>query len=211
MRIIGASAANPATVQEITPPVPSSTVSRPQDATNRAITLVGMPGCGKSTIGRQLARTRQLPFLDSDHEIERFLGCSIREFFEREGEPAFRDVEERVVREALTAPLARVIATGGGSVLRPANRAVMKAHAVVVYLHTQPEELARRLGRDTARPLLQVADPRQRLRELYATRDPLYREAADIVVDTSHKSAAMLVSLISMQLDVGGQAQEDAE
>ena len=170
-----------------------------------------MPGCGKSTIGRQLARMRQLPFLDSDHEIERFLGCSIREFFDREGEPAFRDVEERVIRETLSAPQVRVIATGGGSVLRPANRDAMKSYATVVYLHTQPEDLARRLSRDTQRPLLQVADPRQRLRDLYAVRDPIYRAVADIVVDTAHKSAAMLVNLISMQLDMGMAPREDAE
>lgn len=154
---------------------------------------------------------RQLPFLDSDHEIERFLGCSIREFFDREGEPAFRDVEERVIRETLSAPQVRVIATGGGSVLRPANRDAMKSYATVVYLHTQPEDLARRLSRDTQRPLLQVADPRQRLRDLYAVRDPIYREVAHIVVDTAHKSAAMLVNLISMQLDMGMAAREDAE
>jgi shikimate kinase len=170
-----------------------------------------MPGCGKSTIGRQLARMRQLPFLDSDHEIERFLGCSIREFFDREGEPAFRDVEERVIRETLSAPQVRVIATGGGSVLRPANREAMQSRATVVYLHTQPEDLARRLSRDTQRPLLQVADPRQRLRDLYAVRDPIYREVAHIVVDTAHKSAAMLVNLISMQLDMSGGSRQDAE
>jgi len=175
------------------------------------ITLIGMPGCGKSTIGRQLARLRQLPFLDSDHEIERYLGCSIREFFDREGEAAFRDVEERVIGETLGVPQRRVIATGGGSVLRLANRAAMKAHATVVYLHTHPDDLARRLSRDTARPLLQVADPRQRLRDLYATRDPIYREVADIVVDTAHKSAAMLVNLISMQLDMSAGPREDAK
>ena len=154
---------------------------------------------------------RQLPFLDSDHEIERFLGCSIREFFDREGEAAFRDVEERVIGETLAASQQRVVATGGGSVLRPANRGVMQASATVVYLHTQPEDLARRLSRDTQRPLLQVADPRQRLRDLYAVRDPLYREVAHIVVDTAHKSAAMLVNLISMQLDMSSGAREDAK
>ena len=154
---------------------------------------------------------RQLPFLDSDHEIERFLGCSIREFFDREGEPAFREVEERVIRETLVAPQVRVVATGGGSVLRPANREAMKSYATVVYLHTQPEDLARRLSRDTQRPLLQVADPRQRLRDLYAVRDPIYREVADIVVDTAHKSAAMLVNLISMQLDMGAATRQDAK
>jgi shikimate kinase len=170
-----------------------------------------MPGCGKSTIGRQLARLRQLPFLDSDHEIERFIGCSIREFFEREGEPAFRDMEQRVIGEILGASQVRVVATGGGSVLRPANREAMKAHATVVYLHTQPEDLARRLSHDTQRPLLQVADPRQRLRDLYAVRDPIYREVADIVVDTAHKTATTLVNLISMQLDMSGSSPQDAK
>lgn len=154
---------------------------------------------------------RQLPFLDSDHEIERYLGCSIREFFDREGEPAFREVEERVIAETLGDPQLRVVATGGGSVLRPANRAAMKTHAIVVYLHTQVDDLARRLSRDTARPLLQVADPRQRLRDLYAARDPIYREVADIVVDTAHKSAAMLVNLISMQLDMSAGSRKDAK
>ncbi len=176
-----------------------------------SITLIGMPGCGKSTIGRQLARLRQLPFLDSDHEIERFLGCSIREFFDREGEPAFRDVEQRVIGETLAVAQVRVIATGGGSVLRPANREAMKAHATVVYLHTHADDLARRLSRDTQRPLLQVADPRQRLRDLYAVRDPIYREVADIIVDTAHKSAAMLVNLISMQLDMSAGSRQDAK
>ena len=154
---------------------------------------------------------RQLPFLDSDHEIERYLGCSIREFFDREGEGAFREVEERVIGETMADLQQRVVATGGGSVLRPANRAAMKANATVVYLHTQVDDLARRLGRDTARPLLQVADPRQRLRDLYAARDPLYREVADIVVDTAHKSATMLVNLISMQLDMSAGSREDAK
>jgi shikimate kinase len=176
-----------------------------------AVALIGMPGCGKSTIGRQLARLRQLPFLDSDHEIERFLGCSIRVFFDREGEQAFRDVEQRVIAETFGSAQARIIATGGGSVLRAANREAMKAHATVVYLHTQPDDLARRLSRDTQRPLLQVADPRRRLRELYAVRDPIYRGVADIVVDTAHKSAPTLVNLISMQLDMSAGSPQDAK
>jgi shikimate kinase len=161
-----------------------------------------MPGCGKSTIGRQLARTRQLPFVDVDHEIERYLGCSIREFFDREGEAAFRDVEERVLRELLERPEARVIATGGGAVLRPANRATLRAASTVVYLKAQPDDLARRLSRDTQRPLLQVADPRQRLRELFAIRDPLYRETAHLTIATSGKSAATIVHLVAMQLEM---------
>src|SRR5471032_1698398 len=112
-----------------------------------------MPGCGKSTIGRQLARMRQLPFLDADHEIERFIGCSIRDFFEREGEPAFRDIEERVIAELLDAKSACVIATGGGAVLREATRKALHSSATTVYLRATPDDLARRLSRDTQRPL----------------------------------------------------------
>ena len=161
-----------------------------------------MPGCGKSTIGRQLARTRQLPFVDTDHEIERYLGCSIREFFEREGEAAFRDVEERILGELFQRPGSRVVATGGGAILRPANRAAMRAAATVVYLKAQPSDLARRLGRDSHRPLLQVADPKQRLRDLFAVRDPLYRETAHLTIDTAHKTGATIVHLLTMQLEM---------
>ncbi len=161
-----------------------------------------MPGCGKSTIGRQLARLRQLPFVDADHEIERFIGCSIRDFFEREGEPAFRDIEERVIAELLDAQAPAVIATGGGAVLREPTRRALRAKSTAVYLRAAPDDLARRLSRDTQRPLLQVADPRQRLRDLFAQRDPYYRETAHLVVDTGHKSSMLLVNLLSMQLDM---------
>jgi shikimate kinase len=166
------------------------------------ITLIGMPGCGKSTIGRQLARMRQLPFVDADHEIERHLGCSIRDYFDREGEGAFRDVEERVLQELLSQPGAGIIATGGGAVLRPVNRAALRASSTVVYLKAMPDDLARRLSRDTQRPLLQVADPRQRLRDLFDVRDPLYREAAHLTIDTARKSAATIVHLLAMQLEM---------
>jgi len=161
-----------------------------------------MPGCGKSTIGRQLARARQLPFVDADHAIEERLGCSIRTYFEHEGEEAFRDVEQRVLAELLAEPVVRVLATGGGAVLRPANREALHRRSTVVYLRAQPDDLARRLARDTQRPLLQVADPRQRLRDLYAQRDPLYRETAHVCIDTAHRSAATILNLVNMQLDL---------
>jgi shikimate kinase len=182
----------------IAPGAPEAPLIIPNDL----IVLIGMPGCGKSTIGRQLARMRQFPFVDSDHEIERYLGCSIREFFEREGEAAFRDIESRVLRELVEAAEPRVLATGGGAVLRPANRQVMRGGATVVYLKATPDDLARRLHRDTSRPLLQVADPRQRLRDLFAERDPLYRETAHLTIDTARKSAATIVSLLAMQLEL---------
>ena len=130
-----------------------------------AVALVGLPGAGKSAIGRRLAQRLQLPFVDSDHVIEERIGCSIRDFFEREGEASFRDVEQSVIAGLAAAPHG-VVATGGGCVLREANRQVLRAHFHVLYLRSLPEELFRRLRHDVKRPLLQGADPLGRLREL---------------------------------------------
>lgn len=165
--------------------------------------LVGMPGSGKSTVGRHLARRLRLPFFDSDHVIEDRLGCSIREYFAREGEAAFRDVEEQVIAELARGP-ACVLATGGGAVLREANRNALRAAGRVMYLRSSPEELHRRLRHDTQRPLLQVADPLGKLRALYAERDPLYREAAHFVIETGRPSVPTLVNMIVMQLELAG-------
>lgn len=165
--------------------------------------LIGLPGSGKSTVGRQLARRIALPFFDSDHVIEQRLGCSIREFFEREGEERFRDIEAKVLEE-LTAGPASVVSTGGGSVLRAENRERLHQRGSVVYLRSTPEEVFRRLRYDRNRPLLQVADPLQRLRDLYTVRDPLYRETAHFVIETGRPSVAMLVSMIVMQLELAG-------
>lgn len=167
------------------------------------IACVGLPGSGKSTVGRQLARRLGLKFVDSDHAIEQRIGCSIREFFEREGEAPFRDLEERVIGE-LTQSHAGVLSTGGGSVLRPANRLALHERATVVYLHSAPEEIFRRLRHDQTRPLLQVADPLGRLRELYQVRDPLYRETAHFVIETGRPSVPSLVNMIVMQLELAG-------
>jgi len=169
----------------------------------QGVALVGLPGSGKSTVGRQLARRLQLPFIDSDPVIERRLGCSIRAYFEREGEESFRDVEEAVLDE-LTQTHAGVLSTGGGAVLRAANRERLRMRSHVVYLHSAPEEVFRRLRRDVNRPLLQVDDPLSRLRELYAVRDPLYREASHFVIETGRPSVATLVNMIVMQLELAG-------
>ena len=167
------------------------------------ISLVGLPGSGKSTVGRQIARRLKLPFLDSDHVIEERLGCSIRDYFEREGEASFRDVEESVIDE-LTGLSGGVLSTGGGAVLRPANRQRLNDRSHVVYLRSSPEELFRRLRHDVSRPLLQVADPLSRLRDLYAERDPLYRETAHFVIETGRPSVSTLVNMIAMQLELAG-------
>ncbi|TSE35979.1 shikimate kinase [Tepidimonas charontis] len=173
-----------------------------------AIVLIGLPGAGKTTVGRQLARRLQLPFVDSDQVIEDRLGCTIRAFFEREGEPAFRDLEEAVIDELTRGP-ACVLSTGGGAVLRPANRRHLRERGRVFYLRAAPEDLFRRLRHDRTRPLLQVADPLRRLRELYAARDPLYRETAHHVVETGRPSVTLLVHrmLAQLELDPSGVAQ----
>jgi len=165
--------------------------------------LVGLPGSGKSTVGRQLARRLGVSFTDSDHAIEQQIGCSIRVFFEREGEVAFRDLEESVLAE-LCQTGTGVLATGGGAVLRPANRQCLHEAGHVVYLRSSPEEVFRRVRHDSNRPLLQVTDPLARLRVLYEERDPLYRETAHFVIETGRPSVATLVNMIVMQLELAG-------
>lgn len=172
-----------------------------------SIALVGLPGSGKSTVGRQLARRLAIPFFDSDHVIEQRLGCSIRAFFEREGEERFRDIEQAVLDELTQGP-ACVLSTGGGSVLRPVNRQHLRERGRVVYLRSTPEEVFRRVRHDRNRPLLQVDDPLQRLRDLYAVRDPLYRETAHFVIETGRPSVATLVNMIVMQLELAGDAPD---
>jgi shikimate kinase len=172
-------------------------------SSSRSLVLVGLPGSGKSTVGRQLARRLDLPFHDSDKVIEQRLGCSIREYFDREGEAAFRDVEESVIEE-LAQGAGGVIATGGGAVLRPANRQRLRAAGSVIYLRSTPEEVFRRVRHDANRPLLQVEDPLARLRSLYEERDPLYRETAHFIIETGRPSVPTLVNMILMQLELAG-------
>ena len=167
------------------------------------ISLVGMPGGGKSTVGRHLARHLHRRFFDADVEVERRLGCPIRLFFEREGETSFRDIEEEVLADLVTRSDA-VLATGGGAVLREANRRALRRGGTVVYLRSTPEELFRRLRHDLQRPLLQVKDPLRRLRDLFHERDPLYRQAARFVIETGRPSVPILVNMILMQLELAG-------
>ena len=174
-----------------------------------SIIFVGLPGSGKTTIGRQLARRLDLPFVDSDHVIEHQLGCSIREFFAREGEDIFRDVEQQVLDD-LSRNHQGVIATGGGAVLREANRRHLHERGQVVYLRSTPDDVFRRVRHDRARPLLQVDDPLARLKALFDARDPLYREAAHFVIETGRPSVATLVNMITMQLELAGHLSDPA-
>ena len=169
----------------------------------RVIALVGLPGSGKSTVGRQLARRHGLTFLDSDALIEKEIGCSIKDFFDEQGEAAFRDKEARVLA-ALISDGEGVLSTGGGAVLRAENRRALHDGCHAVYLRSAPEEIFRRLRHDRTRPLLQVADPLKKLQALYEERDPLYREVAHFTIETGRPSVATLVNMISMQLELAG-------
>ncbi len=171
-----------------------------------SIALVGLPGSGKTTIGKLLARRLGLEFVDSDHLIEERLGCPIRSFWEQQGEAAFRDIEETAIRDLTRQACAGgwVLATGGGSVLRTANREALRACTRVVYLRTSPEQVLQRVRHNRNRPLLAVDDPLERLRGLYALRDPLYRETAHLTVDCARPSLQALVNVIVMQLELAG-------
>jgi len=168
------------------------------------LSLVGMPGCGKSTVGRHLARHLGLRFVDSDHEIEKRIGMPIRGWFEAHGEAAFRDIEQQVIDQLCQPGNELVLATGGGAVLRAPNRDRLRQGTHVFYLRSTPEELFRRLRHDTHRPLLQVADPLRRLRELYRERDPLYRQVAHYIIETGRPSVPALVNMVLMQLELAG-------
>ena len=148
------------------------------------IVLIGPMGAGKTTVGRQLAQQLRLSFVDSDQEIEKRTGVDISTIFEFEGEDGFRQREAAMMAE-LGAHEGIVLATGGGSVIRAENRACLQQAGFVVYLYTPVSVQLRRTARDRKRPLLQTENPKERLQALFSERDPLYREIADLVVDTS--------------------------
>ena len=153
--------------------------------------LVGLPGAGKSTLGRQIARRLRKRFVDADTELEARLGVSIPTIFEIEGEAGFRDREEAVIAD-LTALANIVLSTGGGAVLRPNNRLLLKDNGTVIYLHAEPAALWGRVRHSRNRPLLQTADPLSRLAELYSQRDALYRETATFIVESERSEVMRL-------------------
>ncbi|HUW27927.1 MAG TPA: shikimate kinase [Sulfuriferula sp.] len=163
------------------------------------IILVGLMGAGKTTVGRLLAKHLDKCFYDSDHELVRRNGVTIPVIFEVEGEAGFRKREEAVIDE-LSSLDNVVLATGGGAVLSAHTRALLKSRGTVVYLRGTVEELWQRTRHDRNRPLLQTADPWARLHELYTQRDPLYREVADVVIDTSRQNVNALVRQLEQKL-----------
>jgi shikimate kinase len=163
------------------------------------IYLVGMPGAGKSTVGRHLAKRLDRQFIDADHEIETRTGLRIPEIFETQGEAGFRDHETRVMAD-LARQADLVVATGGGAVIRPENRSAMKGSGMVIYLRIAPRVLFERTRHDSNRPLLQVANPMMRIEELFSQRDPLYQDVADIVITGGSGSVFHLVGQIEREL-----------
>lgn len=162
--------------------------------------LVGMMGAGKTTVGRLLARRLKRPFYDSDLEIERRCGVRIPVIFDIEGEAGFRAREAQAIAE-ICALDGVVLATGGGAVLAEENRRRLSAGGTVIYLHARPGYLWQRVRHDRNRPLLATADPQRKLEELYAVRDPLYREVADIVLDTGKQSVQTLARDLLARLE----------
>ena len=156
-------------------------------------------GSGKSTIGRQLAKTLHREFKDCDHELVRRTGASIPLIFEIEGEEGFRSREQQLLDE-LTQEPELVMATGGGAVLNAENRHNLINRGIVLYLYASVEQLFERTRKDRNRPLLQTDDPRAKLEELMNERDPLYREVADIVIHTEDRSVRSVVKEIAVRL-----------
>lgn len=165
----------------------------------RNVFLVGPMGAGKSTIGRLLAKELKYPFKDSDREIEARTGADIPWIFDVEGEEGFRQREEAMIAE-LVMENGIVLATGGGVVMREANRQALAANGLVVYLRTSVDQQLHRTSKDRQRPLLLNADPERVLRDLMAKRDPLYREIADITIDTDQRGPKVVVNTIVARL-----------
>ena len=154
---------------------------------------------GKSTVGRRLANVLDRPFFDSDEEIERRAGAAISWIFDVEGESGFRDREQQVIDD-LSQREGIVLATGGGAVLRNVNRQRLAQRGFVVHLHSPLDRLVARTQNDRNRPLLQTDDPRKVLEELYAQREPLYAEIADVKIVTAQQSVNGLVSQLAKKI-----------
>lgn len=158
-------------------------------------------GAGKSTVGKLLAKKLGRRFLDADHVIEDRCGVKIPVIFEMEGEDGFRKREAQAIKD-ITAEHELILATGGGAVLLPENRQFLSERGTVIYLHANPIELWHRTKGGEGRPLLKNGDAKKILENLYAIRDPLYREIADYVIETGKPSVNQLVNTLIMQLEL---------
>jgi shikimate kinase len=164
-----------------------------------SIFLIGMPGSGKTTIGKSLARSLRRPFVDLDHQIEQRCGVRIPVIFEIEGEQGFRRRESQVLAEVAQED-GLVLATGGGAILAEENRQILASRGWVIYLRASVDDLVLRTSKDRNRPLLATQNPRARLEQLMAERVPLYEALADLVIDTGATSVSALGQQVAQQV-----------
>jgi shikimate kinase len=168
--------------------------------------LIGMMGAGKTTIGKLLAQHLGKEFVDSDEEIQQRTGVTIPHIFDIEGEAGFRQREASVIQDLVKRDHI-VLATGGGAVLSEQSREALRGNGIVVYLKSTVHDLWQRTRHDRSRPLLQTADPRAKLKELYDLRDPLYTQAADVVMPTSKQSVYSLMAQLQQELSLYTETQ----
>jgi shikimate kinase len=171
------------------------------------LVLVGPMGAGKTSIGRRLAKRLGLEFADADQRLEQLAGATVSTIFELEGESGFRAREAQVLGDLLRGS-GQVIATGGGAVLSPATRELLRKHSFVVYIRVTIDQQLQRLARDHTRPLLSGGDRREKLEALAATRDPLYESVADLVFDSSGMSAGSAMSKVWTRVEAQWQREE---
>lgn len=173
--------------------------SNPEVRVPENIFLVGLMGAGKTSVGKLLAQRLGKEFFDCDHEVENATGVRIAVIFDIEGETGFRARESKILSELANRTNA-LVATGGGAVLAPANRKLLTDKGIVVYLRGAPADLWRRTRHDKHRPLLQTDDRMARFEQLFAERDPLYREIADIIIDTGTQSLGALAAKLERKI-----------
>jgi len=189
----------------VTHPANPSTQLPPNPTGPESIVLIGFMGTGKTTIGRRLARSTDLPFEDTDDLIVERAGLTIPEIFRMHGEAAFRKVESESLAK-LDPRCPRILSTGGGIVLAPANRARLRELGFVVWLSATEEEIQQRVSRNRKRPLMQGGNPRETIQRLLGERTPFYRETADWTLDTTGLAISETVRLILGQAEIHARA-----
>ncbi len=185
--------------------IPTTQVRRPSGN----VILIGMMGAGKTTVGKLLAQQLGKTFVDCDEEIQHRTGVTITHIFDIEGEAGFRQRETTAIEDLVKRDNI-VLATGGGAVLREQNRESLRKNGVVIYLKSTPGDLWQRTRHDRNRPLLQTADPRAKLKELYAERDPLYTQTADLVMPTGKQNVHNLIQQLQRELERYAQAEHSS-